>query len=339
MSIRHPFAHPPADGSVLPVGSGVHWLRMPLPFALDHVNLWLIEDGPGWALVDTGIPDRRSRALWEQVFAGPMGGRPLTRLIVTHFHPDHIGLASWLAERFGLALEATLGEWLFGRMLSLSGGADYDQASHSFYRAAGFDAALLEMVAQRGNAYGQRIKAIPATLLRIRQDDALVIGGRRWEVITAEGHSPEMACLHCPALELLISGDQVLPSISPNVSLWPTEPEADPLALFLASLKRFAVLPEQTLVLPSHGLPFTGLHHRLEQLARHHDERLAETLDACATPITAADLLKVLFRRPLDDHQLFFAIGESLAHLRTLVNQGKLSRIADAGGADYYERA
>lgn len=317
---------------------GVWWLRMPLPFALDHVNLWLIEDGDGWALVDTGVPDRKTRGLWEGLLAGALSEKPLTRLLVTHFHPDHMGLADWLGRRFGIAMETTLAEWLYGRMLSLDTGEAFTETSLSFYRAAGFPSDLLELVARRGNAYGARVRHIPATCHTLTEGQELRLGGRSWRVITAEGHSPDMACFHCPELDLLISGDQVLPSISPNVSLWPSQPEADPLTLFLDSLNKFRDLPATTLVLPSHGLPFTGLHERLDALADHHAERLAETLAACAQPITGYDLLKTLFQRPLDDHQLFFALGESLAHLHHLRSRGAVVRQRDGDGVDWWEQ-
>jgi glyoxylase-like metal-dependent hydrolase (beta-lactamase superfamily II) len=339
MSLDYPFADAPAIGHTVTVAPGVLWLRMPLPFALDHVNLWLIEDGTGWAVVDTGVPDRRSRELWQAVFDGPMAGRPITRLLVTHFHPDHIGLAAWLQRRFGVALETTLGEWLYGRMLSLDSGEAFTEASLHFYRGAGFDDALMEVVRQRGNAYAAHTRHIPANCLRIRDGETLRIGGRGWRVIVGEGHSPEMACLWCEESGLLISGDQILPSISPNISIWPSEPEADHLTEFLASLNRFAELPADTLVLPSHGLPFRGLRQRVAELAEHHAERLVETLDACATPITAHELLARLFPRPLDSHQMFFALGESLAHLHCLRSRGQVSRETDAAGVHRYRRS
>jgi len=318
----------PPFGETRPVAPGVLWLRMPLPYALDHVNLWLIEDGEGWALVDTGVPDRRTRALWEAVLAGPMQGRPLTRLIVTHFHPDHIGLADWLGRRFGVMLETPLAEWLYGRMLALDGAEDYVESSLRFYSQAGFSGEMLEMVAGRGNAYGARIKHMPAHCQPIEAGQELVLGGQRWRVIIGRGHSPQMACLHCPALGLLITGDQILPLITPNVSIWPSEPEADQLALFLGSLDQFAAIPDETLLLPSHGAPFRGLCRRLAEIREHHMERLAETMAACsAAPISAYQLLGRLFPRQLDEHQLFFALGEALAHLHYLAGQGKLRRL------------
>jgi glyoxylase-like metal-dependent hydrolase (beta-lactamase superfamily II) len=311
---------------------------MPLPFQLNHINLWLIEDGDGWVVIDTGVGGEKSRALWQRVFDGPLRGRPLTQMIATHYHPDHMGLAAWLVERFGLLMQTTLPEWLMGRMLSLDGGQRARDASLRFYASAGADGALLEAVAKRGNAYMSLAEGVPATFRRILEDEELVIGGKRWRVVVGRGHSPLMACLLCEELGLFISGDQVLPSITPNVSVWPSEPEGDPLTLFLKTMKAFRALPDDVLVLPSHGTPFIGLHGRIEWVEHHHDARLAETLDGAASSITTAELLKVLFPRELDAHQIYFALGETLAHLNHLLGAGKVARETDANGVHHYRR-
>ncbi|PKU22552.1 MBL fold metallo-hydrolase [Telmatospirillum siberiense] len=311
---------------------------MPLPFALDHINLWLIEDGGSWAVVDTGVPDDRTRNLWRGVLAGPMAGRPVSRLLVSHFHPDHMGLAAWFTRKFPVVMETTQAEWLYGRMLSLDTGEAFREASLNFYRGAGFGPDLLTLVAERGNAYGARIKHIPTVCRRLRDGDRLHLGPHVWRVMVGEGHAPEMACLWCEERNVLISGDQLLPSISPNVSVWPSEPDANPLGLFLKSLEKFRELPADCLVLPSHGRPFFGLHERIDALLRHHQDRLAETLDACRRPISAYDLLAIMFPRELDHHQLFFAIGESLAHLHYLVEGGLLGRTIDGMGIHRFHR-
>lgn len=333
-----PFRQPPSFGQVSPVAPGVLWLRMPLPFALDHVNLWLLEDGAGWALVDTGVSDPATRDLWQGVFATAMAGKPLSRLLVTHFHPDHIGLAAWLQRRFGCPLETSRQEWLYGRMLSLDTGDAFTESSVAFYRRAGLDEGGLALVRRRGNAYAARTRHIPVDCQPVQAGQELSIGGRLWRVISGRGHSPDMVCLHCPDLGVLISGDQVLAGISPNVSVWPSEPEVDPLSAFLDSLRAFRALPAETLVLPSHGVPFHGLHDRLDQLAGHHDQRLAATLAACAArPLSAAELMQVLFPRDLDSHQLFFALGESLAHLHALRRRGQVSAETGADGVRRFQ--
>lgn len=334
-----PFPTVPAYGTLEEVAPGVRWLRMPLPFALDHINLWVLDDGAGVTLVDTGISTDTIKGLWDTVFAGPLAGRPVNRVIATHFHPDHMGLAGWLCERFTAPLWATLGEWTFASMLHLDHTQRFLDNQLAFYQAAGFDAAGLEMVRRRSNPYPARVAPIPPALRRLRDGEAITVGGRSWRVIVGRGHSPEHACLWCPEIGVLISGDQVLPRISPNVSVWAQEPEADPLALFTASLARIRdMVPDDTLVLPSHGKPFRGLHRRIADLIAHHDERLAETLAACTVPKRAIDLMPVLFRRPLDDHQTFFAVGESLAHLHRLVAEGDLEVSVDADGVRWFRR-
>jgi len=338
MSLDLPFPAAPAPGQTLQIAPGLLWLRMPLPFALDHINLWLAEEERGWTLIDTGLAGNKSRQLWQGVLAGPMRGRPPARLICTHFHPDHMGLADWLTDRFDLTMETTLAEWSVGRGISLASDASFNAIALPFYRAAGFDEAQLAEAAERGNGYAHLTPAVPARYIRLRAGDDLVIGGRRWQVIVGEGHSPELATLWCAELGVLISGDQILETISPNVSVWPNEPEADPLGLYLDSLDRFRHLPGDTLVLPSHGLPFRGLHRRLDAMVQHHDERLVRTLDACDQPTSAAEAIKFLFRRALDTHQLFFAVGEALAHLHLLRTRGLVAREAGADGVQRWRR-
>lgn len=243
-TVVYPFDGVPEAGETREVAPGVHWLRMPLPFKLDHINLWLLEDGEGWTIVDTGINSELTRDIWERLFAGPMGGKPVTRVICTHFHPDHMGLAGWLTTRWGVPLSATLAEWLMGRMLWLD--TDHDavvKVQHAFYRRAGLDGDRLESLAGRGNQYVRGVSEIPHSFQRLRDGDMVDIGGRGWRVIVGHGHSVEHACLYCAETGVLISGDQVLPRISPNVSVWPNQPDADPLTLFLNSLAAFKGLP------------------------------------------------------------------------------------------------
>lgn len=319
---------PPAPGHAVAIAPGVLWLRMPLPFALDHINLWALEDGDGWTLVDTGIANDETRALWRDLLAGDLAGRPVRRLICTHFHPDHMGLSGWLTETLACPLWAPLGEWAFGRQLAALSDQAFAELSAALYRRAGCDDALMEAVRRRGNVYRRRVGEHPNALVRLRPGQAVTIGGREWRVVTGLGHSPEHAGLWSPEADILISGDQVLPRISPNVSVWPSEPDEDPLSLFLDSLRAWrGTVLDSVLVLPSHGRPFTGLHGRIDALLHHHDDRLDETVALCRDQaMTAADLVPHLFHRPLDEHQIFFAIGETLAHLHHLERQGRLIR-------------
>lgn len=323
--LDYPFAAAPAAGTVQEVGAGVFWLRMPLPFALDHINLWLLADGEGWTIVDTGMKTGVTRQLWEAIFATSLAGRPVTRLIVTHHHPDHVGLARWLGERWSIPVIMTEAEWLMGRMLEL----DQSDASLSqmvdFYRRAGCDRAALTAFEADGNSYAPLVE-IPASFRRMGEGDRVVIGGHEWQVIIGRGHAPALACLYCPTLRLLICGDQLLPRITPNISVWPDEPEANPLPLYLDSLRRFRALPDDALVLPSHKLPYRGLWRRLDQLVAHHADRLELTRTTCRRPVTVMQLVDAMFRPGLDRHQLMFAVGEAMAHLHHLMASGEVRR-------------
>jgi glyoxylase-like metal-dependent hydrolase (beta-lactamase superfamily II) len=313
---------------------------MPLPFALDHINLWLLEDGLGWTIVDTGYGMAESQKLWERVFAETLGGLPVTRVIVTHYHPDHIGLAGWLTERWRAPLWITEKEWLFARVMSRSDD-DFTVQRRDFARRAGIDQALSERIgARRENSYRRGVPSVPASFLRLADGMAIAIGGREWRVIVGEGHAPELACLYCPETRVLISSDQVLPRISPNISVQAHEPDGDPLARYLSSLAKLQeAVPPDALILPSHNLPFFGLHPRIQTLVAHHEARCREILGACDSPKTAMQLLPVLFRRVLDRHQMGFALGEALAHLHYLMHQGVLDRELGTDGVNRFTRA
>ncbi|MFN3630773.1 MAG: MBL fold metallo-hydrolase, partial [Casimicrobiaceae bacterium] len=330
--LTYPHESPPAAGAALEVAPGVFWLRMPLPFALDHINLWLIEEADGWAVVDCGLGTEATRALWEAHFAGTMAGRPLRRIIVTHYHPDHIGNAQWLAERFAgpdgpLVPEMSLAELLTAHGVAEGSGPFSRVLLAEFFRAHGLDEAQIEVTANRGNTYSGGVPTRPPGCRRLRPGQSLALGGATWQVIGGQGHSPEHLSLYCPARRVLISGDMLLPKISTNVNVWPVTAEADPVAEYIASLAEFKPLPPETLVLPSHGLPFRGLHARVAALEAHHEARMAELYAALAEgPKTAAEVIPVLFRRALDNHQLFFAIAEAVAHVNHGWRSGRLRR-------------
>ena len=329
----------PAIGTAIPLAPGVRWLRMPLPFALDHINLWLLRDRSddgrdGWAIVDCGVANDATRAAWEQVFADHLDGLPVLRVIVTHMHPDHIGNAQWLTERWGCRLWISATDWNAARIASQSTtGFGGDDAAAFFAEHGLVDAAALAKVRGRGGYYASMVPAVPRQYRRLMDAQVLRIGDHDWTCHAGYGHAPEHISLHCAALGVLISGDMVLPRISTNISVIDLEPEADPLPLFLASIARMRALPEDTLVLPSHGRPFTGLHERVNQLTQHHDRHFDEVIAACrAKPCSASDLLPVLFRRKLDLHQTTFAMGEAVAHLHALAGMGRLRCHLDADG-------
>jgi glyoxylase-like metal-dependent hydrolase (beta-lactamase superfamily II) len=325
----------PETGKILELAPGVFWLRMGLPFALNHINLWLLRDEQdlghglvqGWTIIDCGIASEPTRAAWEDIFASQLQGMPVLRVIATHCHPDHMGLADWLCERWNVRLWMTTGEYAFARMMSAQlPGADGTAMFPHFGKHGLTDPAMQEKLQERKHYYASMVPAVPQAYTRIQDGQELRIGAHTWRIITGFGHSPEHAALHCAEAGLLISGDMLLPRISTNVSVFAIEPEADPVRLYLASIGKFTYMQPDTLVLPSHGKPFRGLHMRITQLHEHHAERLQEVLDACATPQSAVDILPVMFKRPLDGHQLSFAIGEALAHLHALWFDGKLQR-------------
>lgn len=332
----------PAIGALHELAPGLKWLRMPLPFALDHINLWLAQDQidgvAGWSAVDCGVATDATREAWEQVFADGMNGAPLLRVIATHCHPDHIGLSDWLCQRFGAPFWITTGEYGFGRMMSAAlPGVDGTAAIPHFQRHGLAGDALLAQMQTRRNYFPSLVPAVPQSYTRMQDGQQIAIGANHWRVITGFGHSPEHAALYCEALGVLISGDMVLPRISTNVSVFAIEPEGNPLQLYLDSLSKFDALPADTLVLPSHGRPFRGLHTRIAQLRAHHVARLAEVVEACAVPCSAMDIVPVMFRRELDAHQLTFALGEALAHLHKLWNDGVVRRIPGEDGIMRFE--
>jgi len=345
--LQFPHAAAPVAGASLEVAPGLRWLRMPLPFALDHINLWLLEDGDGWTIVDCGIGTDLTRGLWEKIFAAHPAGESAsaatrafaaTRVLVTHCHPDHVGLAHWLCERFGAQLWMSQAEYLTAHAIR-EGVAGYTPDNLlGMYRRNGLAGEDLEKMAVRGNRYRLAVPDFPRNYRRIMDGDAIGIGGRAWRVITGYGHSPEHAALYCAELGVLISGDMVLPKISTNISVWSVDPEGNPLQQFLDSLERYARLPVDTLVLPSHGLPFRGLRERVEQLEEHHRQHFEELHEACARPLSAFEAIPTLFQRELDTHQLFFAMGEAMAHLHCLHQRGSLTRRIGADGVIRYVR-
>jgi len=323
---------PPRPGEAVEVAPGILWLRFPLPFALDHVNLFALEDHDGWTVLDTGFGDARSKDVWLELLDGPLRARPIRRLVVTHFHPDHVGLAGWLAARTGATFFMVETEWLMARYLVAEEPRRALATAMAFYRAAGVDAAHLRALEADGHVYPRRVTPPPPTFTPLVPGATLDIAGRRFEVLIGEGHSPAQACLWCAEDRLLLAADQILPRISPNVPVWPQAPTADPLARFTLSLERLRALPTRTLVLPAHDWPFEDLHGRIDGLRRFHDDRLDAAAAAVGGGATAFEVMGTLFPRVDDIHQLRFALGETLAHLNRLVEAGRLVRaVADEG--------
>lgn len=336
--LLYPLERKPTPGEALEVAEGVRWVRMPLPFALNHINLWLLDDGDGgWAVVDTGLKLRETKELWERIFQAGIDARPVSRVIVTHLHPDHVGLAGWLTRKWDVDLWMTRTDYLMCRVLAYDTGREAPEDGVRFYRAAGFSEAQLERYSKRFGMFGHGVAAMPDSFRRIRDGDTLFIGGRNWHVITGGGHAPEHATLYCPELRLYISGDQVLPTITSNVSVWPTEPHADPLSEWLESCRRIkAAVPDDVLVLPAHQRPFRGLHARLDQLVEGHEEGLTDLHKLISEPRRAVDTFSALFKREVTDDLLIMATGEAIAHLNTLLSRGMAEVERDANGVDWY---
>lgn len=331
----YPFATPPATGTTLAIAEGIRWLRMPLPFALDHINLYLIDDEldgrRGVAIIDTGFALDNVKDAWKQILQEI--GQPVTRIIVTHFHPDHLGLAAWLQTQHGAPVLMTMGEYLTARMIWHQVPSFDTAAMVAFFRGHGLPADALSALEERGNGYKKGVPELPATYQRLVEGQRLTMAGRCWQVITGRGHAVEHAALYCAESQILLSGDMLLPRITSNVTVFAQSPNDDTLTDYIASLKRFANLPADTLVLPAHGLPFRNLHGRIEAVEQHHTERLATLEAACSTPRSAADLLPVLFGRgDFDAHQNMFAMGEAIAHVNHLCHAGRLHAEVDAAG-------
>lgn len=349
-ALEHQLQYPygdtmPEPGKRQEVAPGIYWLRMPLPFALDHINLWLVRDRvegrDGWTIVDCGITNDIIMGHWETVFAQELEGLPVLRVLVTHCHPDHVGLAHWICKRWDVRLWMSLGDYMSARVMggNNSGGSNAggDFAASHFARHGMNDADSLDKLRARKSYYPSLVPDLPSQYRRLMDGDTLAMGTdpqrADWRVITGFGHAPEHVALYNASTNVLISGDMVLPRISTNVSVFDMEPEADSLRLYLESLGKYEDLPEDVLILPSHGKPFRNLHTRIQQLREHHADRLAETLAACVEkPCSAHDIVGVIFRRQFDIHQMTFALGESLAHLHMLWHKGQLDRTLDADG-------
>jgi len=329
----------PIPGQPEKIADGVYWARFPMPMSLDHINIWLLEDEDGWTVVDTCLGISSAKEIWEQLFSGFMQGKPVVRVICTHLHPDHVGLAGWLTERFDCELWMSREEFLMCRAMAGDTGRPAPDVALRFYRAAGYNEEQLERYKKKFGNFGRAISTLPDSFRRLVDRETITIGDRYWQVIVGSGHSPEHVCLYCPALKLLISGDQVLPRITPNVSVHPTEPKGDTLKEWLRSSARIReILPDDVLVLPAHEAPFFGLHVRLSQLIESHNSDLNTLFDYLSQPKRAVDCFPALFRREIDASTLGLAIGETMAHLNCLLGRRRITWNRDEAGVDWYQQ-
>jgi glyoxylase-like metal-dependent hydrolase (beta-lactamase superfamily II) len=317
---------PPDAGGTIEIAPHLLWLRLPLPFVLNHVNCWLADDGGRWSIIDTGADRPDTREHWETTLSGPMGGRPVDRLICTHGHPDHIGLAGWLCDKLNARLHMTLAEWLAPQLWREQGMQPMRDAEKLSFRRIGVsDKALTNMMEAR-EAAPFRNYPLPMSVQRIRDGETIRFAQREWTVLVNGGHAEEHASFYCAADKILIAGDQILSKISPVVGVYTSQPWGNPLKDYLASLKRLSTLPDETLVLPSHGLPFYGLHLRAKQLEQHHEKRLAQLEALMDEPKTGVDLAKGLFADAVAKGQLMMALAETLAHVNYLIDAGRAHR-------------
>lgn len=335
--LRYPFARIPERGEMMEVAPGIYWVRFPLPFVLTHINLWLLEEEDGWTLIDTGISDDVSRQLWREIFKTGLKGKPMNRVICTHLHADHMGLAGWLTREWDIDLYASRTDFDRCRILALDIGREPPEKAIKFYRATGMDEDVLDAYKRRFGSFGERVSRMPDTYRRLREGDELTIAGRTFRVVIGRGHAPEHVCLYSEEAGLLFSGDQVLPRISSNVSVQPTEAYENPLGDWLESCHRIrATLSDDVLVLPAHNEPFYGLHQRMTQLIDGHAEGLDKLRDMLKQPRRAVEVFPALFKRDIGPDLVFIATGETLAHLNYLIAAGEASVEADAQGINWY---
>ena len=330
--LTYPYQAGPEAGHFTEVAEGVFWLQMPLPMSLNYINLYVIEDTDGWVIVDTGIRGDETRDLWLAIFDRYFSDKPVTKIICTHMHPDHTGQAGFLAAHWQAPLYMSYGEYYQARVMNMQmQGGDHWQMSEHFLRN-GIDQSFLDELRDMRSSFSPQPEdhPLPASYIRLEDEQKLLIGNVEWQVVTGNGHSPEHVCLYCPSLRLLISGDQVLPIITSNVSVHPTEPQANPLKGWISSHEKLAArLPNDLLVLPAHNLPFYGLHERLEELTEHHEDRMLIIEEASLTPRKAIEFLPLMFNRVLEGPTKIMALGECIAHLHCLMDRQRIEQTFD----------
>ena len=339
-TLRYPWAEPPAHGEAVEVAPGVLWIRLPLPMALDHVNIYALDDGDSWTIVDTGIHSKRSVKLWEGILEGPLQGKPVGRVILTHHHPDHVGMAGWLMDRFGAGLMTSRTAWLMARMLILDEEERPTEQALAYWRSAGMDPEVFEARKNdRPYNFSDVCYPLPVGYTRLRQGDVIRAGGRDWDVHMGNGHAPEHVTLWSRDDNLVLAGDQIIASISPNIGVYPTEPEADPLRDWMEACERLAGLArDDHLVLSGHKLPFTGLPVRMRQLIENHHGALRRLLVHLDEPKVAAECFTPLFKRKIDRGTYGLALVESVAHLNHLHHLGQVTRSRRADGAWLWQK-
>ncbi|SFR97728.1 MBL fold metallo-hydrolase [Yoonia litorea] len=337
--IRYPFPDAPGSSEAIEVASGILWMRLPLPMALDHVNVYALDDGESWTVIDTGFASKTSKRIWQALLDGPLAGKPVGRVVVTHHHPDHVGLAGWFMQN-GASLAMPRTGWLMARMLTLDVQEAPNAEAITFYTHAGMDPAELEKRrTERPFNFADCVAPLPLGYTRLVEGDTIKMGGRTWDIRMGNGHAPEHATFWSRDDNLVIGGDQLLPSISPNLGVYPTEPDADPVSDWIASCEKFCTFADdQQLILPGHKLPFTGLPTRLRQLIENHEGALARLLDHLSEPQAAGDCFLPLFKRNIGRGEYGLALVEAVAHLNHLHQAGLVTRTLRENGAYVFQR-
>jgi len=325
--ITQPFTQPPSSGEVVTICPGVLWARMPLPIALDHINVYLIDTGEGWIIIDTGMKGEEGRHCWQRIIDNHLCGKPVVGVLATHMHPDHIGQAGWLVDKYRVPFYMTMAEYFQARSFSIPNSRPISWRSEQYYRRSGLNQEQIAAVSKVMARFSKVVEPLPNNYVRLSDGQWLQWGEHRWQVVVGRGHSPEHACLYCPSMKILLAGDQVIADITPNVSVIPVEPDGEPLRQWFESIERFKLLDDDVLVLPSHKLPFYGLHQRLEDIRQHHENHLNDLLAATLSPKSAVELLPVLFKRSIADGVLTLALGECVAHLHELILRGCMERV------------
>jgi glyoxylase-like metal-dependent hydrolase (beta-lactamase superfamily II) len=338
--LSYPFDNRPNPGELFEVGPGIFWVRMPLPISLNHINLWMLEEQDGWTLVDTGMATEDTKALWEEIFSTHLNSKPVKQVIVTHMHFDHLGLAGWLVEKWGATLCMSRTEYLSSRVIINEIKSDPPEATVAFFRAAGVEESILDEFKVRFNNRSDFVSPLPSHYKRLTDNQVLQIGSLQWTVIIVEGHSPEHICLHCKSLNIMIAGDQILPRISPNISVRPDEPRANPLHNFLRSCESLKNrLNKDVLILPSHGDPFYGVHLRLQDMINEHKKGLQDLLEFCSQPRSVAEVFPILFKSKINIGNMVIAVGEAVANLNYLVSSKELVVDLGSDGIARYKQA
>lgn len=338
--LSYPFDNRPNPGELIEVGPGIFWVRMPLPISLNHINLWMLEEQDGWTLVDTGMATEDTKALWEEIFSTHLNSKPVKQVIVTHMHFDHLGLAGWLVEKWGATLCMSRTEYLSSRVIINEIKSDPPETTVAFFRAAGVEESILDEFKVRFNNRSDFVSPLPSHYKRLTDNQVLQIGSLQWTVIIVEGHSPEHICLHCKSLNIMIAGDQILPRISPNISVRPDEPRANPLHNFLRSCESLKNrLNKDVLILPSHGDPFYGVHLRLQDMINEHKKGLQDLLEFCSQPRSVAEVFPILFKSKINIGNMVIAVGEAVANLNYLVSSKELVVDIGSDGIARYKQA